>query len=211
MPLPTPPDHWNPPPADVVPDSLQVAAIRGQQIRMLRTLLLSTVAPDRLARAAEAVPPASAALLTHDPDPTAWVPTSEALPLLALGHRLTGGLLIEQLPHFNAERDAGRLPWMVGASESRVLPESDVVGFFRQLPKTYGTYFQGGEARLDHLEGREAWVSFWMGELYPGWAATEPVAWFQWALRGGYGLEPRVTYRPPEPDRPWWHRFHVAW
>lgn len=205
------PRQWTEPPLDLDPQVLDIRSVRGDQVALTRAVVLSLIPPEALAQRAGEIPGALRFLLERAPAPDTWVPIEDYRALVNLVGASSQEGLLGHLARLTAERDAGKVDWLTAPEIDRKLPEGGPEDLVRGIPFIFRSYFQGGTANVEFLEGQEAGISLWMWDLFPGWARKECPEWIRRALEQGYGVRAQVTYLEPAEAWPWWHRYHLQW
>lgn len=205
-----PRDLWQDPPA-LASGDWHVRSIRGAQVALLRALILGGLGPEQLKALERRLSPEVAALLDRAPEAEDWVPISALAEMLSGAEAEAGRSFRGSISRLTAERDAGSLPDLPSFAKDLGLRGLAPEAVLASVDRVFGAHFQGGGARLDHLEEGEAWVSLWMEEFIPGFASEDVVEWLSRVLEASSGVRPQVRYRSPQPDRPWWHRYHLGW
>jgi len=202
---------WYVPPEDPGLPARDIQALRGEIVAFTRAVVLGQIPPERIRSAREALPPVARALLDRAPEPEVWVPVGTVRAFFGWAAAQMEVSLAGPVARQHARRDAGQGDPTGRRPPERVLPGSGALELMAGLEAMWGRYFQGGTIRADRVEAGQAWVSVWSEDLFPGWASVDLCHYFVKALAEGYGLEAQVTYLPPPPGRPWWHRYHLRW
>lgn len=202
-------DQWITPPAEIAAADLVPRAIRGAQAALIRGALLATHASTWADRLAETLPMGARRFLGSAPLPRDWVPVEDVRTLLLAAESRYLPMMQSAVARLIAEQAAGRLEWF--QLDEPLATGDSPQDLLDSVPSIYDQYFQGGSGHTDAVEENEAWVSLWVEELWPGWATQEATIWFKQILEGRYAVFAKVSYLPPPPDRPWWHRFHLSW
>lgn len=204
-------EAWFRPPEDPGLPARDVQALNGEMAAFTRAVALGQIPVERLLAAPGALSPEALALLERPPAPGIWVPVAVGREFFTWVAAQREGGIAGTVARQHARRDAGQEDPTGHRPPERVLPGARVLDFFTGLDAVWGRYFQGGTIRADRVEAGQAWISIWSGELFPGWASVDLCHYLAKALMEGYGVQAQVTYRPPPPDRPWWHRYHLSW
>jgi hypothetical protein len=202
---------WYRPPEAPDPVAREIQALSGDSAAFTRAVSLGQIPPERVAAARAILSPGALALLDHAPAPDTWVPVAVVREFFTWAAENVDGGLPGTIARQHARRDAGRENLMGEGPPSRVLPGTQTLDLLAGLESVWGRYFQGGTIRADRVEVGQAWISVWSTDLFPGWAAVDLTNYLTKVLAEGYGVKAQVTYLPPPPDRPWWHRYHLHW